>query len=142
MQIELAKKSFKVGLHKGLMTLWELAKIVVPVYFFVTFLKMTPILDQISDWFQPVMSLIGLPGEASLVLVLGNAINLYAGIGVITSLSLTVKQITILAVMLTFSHALFLESAVAKKTGVSLVLVVSIRLILSALSGFILNIIL
>lgn len=142
MQIELAKKSFKVGLHKGLMTLWELTKIVVPVYFFVTFLKMTPILDQISDWFQPVMSLIGLPGEASLVLVLGNAINLYAGIGVITSLSLTVKQITILAVMLTFSHALFLESAVAKKTGVSLVLVVSIRLILSALSGFILNIIL
>lgn len=142
MQIELAKESVKIGFKKGLLTLWKLTKIVVPVYFFVTFLKMTPILDQISDWFEPLMRVIGLPGEASLVLVLGNAINLYAGIGAITSLSLTVKQITILAVMLTFSHALFLESAVAKRTGVSLAMVVFSRLTLAALSGFILNIVL
>ena len=108
------------GFRKGLTTLWRLTKIVVPVYFFVTFLKMTPMLDMISRWFEPAMRLIGLPGEASLVLVLGNSINLYAGIGVITSLTLNIKQITILAVMLSFSHSLFLETAVAKRTGVSL----------------------
>lgn len=142
MQMELAKDSIKLGLKKGFLTLWKLTKIVVPVYFFVTFLRMTPILDQISNWFEPLMKVIGLPGEASLVLVLGNAINLYAGIGAITSLSLTVKQITILAVMLSFSHSLFLESAVAKKTGVSLVMVVGIRITLAVVSGFILNIVL
>lgn len=142
MQIEIAKKSIKIGFKKGLVTLWRLTKVIVPVYFFVTFLKMTPILDQLSNLFEPLMKLIGLPGEASLVLVLGNIINLYAGIGAITSLSLTVKQITILAVMLSFSHGLFLESAVAKRTGVSLFMVVFIRITLAVVSGVFLNIIL
>ncbi len=142
MQMELIKKSTINGLKKGLLTLWRLTKIVVPVYFFVTFLQMTPILDHISDFFEPAMKLIGLPGEASLVLVLGNTINLYAGIGAMTSLSLTIKQITILAVMLSFSHSLFLESAVAKRTGVSLLMVVFIRISLAIGSALVLNILL
>ena len=134
--------SIKSGLEKGLLTLWKLTKIVVPVYFLITFLKMATILDIISAWFEPAMSLIGLPGEASVVLVLGNIVNLYAAIGAISSLTLTVKQITILAVMLSFSHSLLMESAVAKKTGVSLFIVVSIRIFLAIVSGLILNIIL
>lgn len=139
MQIQIAKDSVKVGFRKGIITLWKLTKIIVPVYFFITFLKMTSILNYISDLFEPLMGLIGLPGEASLILVLGNAINLYAGIGAIASLSLTIKQITILAVMLSFSHSLFLESAVAKKTGISLLMVVSTRVSLAIISGFALN---
>ena len=135
-------QSSKQGIKKGLNTLWSLTKIIVPVYFFVTFLKTTQILDIISAWFGPTMGLLGLPGEASVVLVLGNTINLYAAIGAIKSLSLDVKQITILAVMLSFSHSLFLESTVAKKTGVSLVLVVLIRISLAIISGLALNIIL
>lgn len=134
--------SIKKGFEKGLITLWSLTKIVVPVYFFITFLKMTPMLDIISNWLTPAMSLIGLPGEASIVLVLGNFVNLYAAIGAITSLSLTVKQITILSIMLSFSHGLFLESAVCKKTGVSLLMVVSIRIGLAVIFGLILSIIL
>lgn len=134
--------STKRGFMKGLITLWRLTKIVVPVYFFVTFLKMTPLLGMISSWFQPAMRLVGLPGEASLALVLGNFINLYAGIGVITSLNLDIKQITILAVMLSFSHSLLLESAVAKRTGVSLFVVVLIRIVLAITSGIALNMIL
>ena len=130
------------GFKKGINTVLKLSKIVIPVYFFVTFLKFTPILDMISKGFEPTMKLIGLPGEASIVLVLGNFVNLYASIGAITSLSLSIKQITILAVMLSFSHSLFLESAVAKKTGVSLSLVVFIRIILALLSGIILNLLL
>jgi len=135
-------ESSKQGFKKGLYTLWSLTKIIVPVHFFVTFLKMTQILDITSTWFEPTMRVLGLPGEASVVLVLGNCINLYAGIGAIKSLSLDVKQITILAVMLSFSHSLFLESTVAKKTGVSLLFVTSMRLALAILSGLVLNIIL
>ncbi|NLK42980.1 MAG: nucleoside recognition protein [Tissierellia bacterium] len=134
--------SGKRGFKKGLVTLWKLTKIVVPVYFFVNLLKFSGALDTISAWFEPTMRLLGLPGEASLVLVLGNCINLYAGIGAIVSLSLTIKQITILAVMLSFSHSLFLESAVAKRTGVSLIMVVLVRLSLAILSGLVLNLVL
>lgn len=135
------KEGIVTGFKKGVMTTWKLAKIVVPVYFFVTFLKYTSILDMISNFFEPTMKIIGLPGEASIALVLGNFINLYAGLGAITSLTLDPKQITILAIMLSFSHSLFLESAVAKKTGVSLTVVVSIRLVLAFVSGIVFNLI-
>ena len=130
------------GFKKGITTLWTLAKIVVPVYFFVTFLRYTPLLNIISGFFEPGMKLLGLPGEAALPLVLGNFINLYAGIGAMASLTLTTKQATILAIMLSFSHSLFLESAVVKKAGVSLALVILIRVILALVSGFIFNLIL
>lgn len=127
------------GLKKGLNTLWMLTKIVIPVYFFVTFLKYTPVLDWISDFFAPAMKILGLPGEASIVLVLGNLINLYAGVGAIASLSLTKEQITILAVMLSFSHSLFMETAVAKKTGVNIIFVIFLRIILSILAGLLMS---
>ena len=135
-------ESGKRGLKKGIFTLWRLTKIIVPVYFFVTFLRLSGILNIISIWFGPVMGILGLPGEASIVLVLGNCINLIAAIGAMASLSLTVKQATILAVMLSFSHNLFVESAVAKRTGVSLLMVILIRLSLAIISGFVVNIVL
>lgn len=130
------------GFKKGIATLWTLAKIVVPVYFFVTFLRYTPLLNNISDFFEPGMKILGLPGEAAVPLVLGNFINLYAGIGAMASLTLTTKQATILAIMLSFSHSLLLESAVVKKAGVSLALVILIRVILALVSGIIFNLIL
>ncbi|MCF6462615.1 nucleoside recognition domain-containing protein [Clostridium sp. Cult1] len=136
------KESIFNGFKKGMGTIWKLTKIVVPVYFFVTFLGYTPILSKISDFFEPVMKIVGLPGEASLPLVLGNFINLFAGLGAMASLSLTPKQATILAIMLSFSHGLFLETAVAKKVGVSTIVAVLTRVILALLSGIVFNIIL
>lgn len=88
------------------------------------------------------MSLFGLPGEASIVLVLGNFINIYAALGAVVSITLLPKQITIIAIMLSFSHSLFVETAVAKKTGVSVPLVLVIRLSLAIISGIVLNIVL
>lgn len=138
----LYKDSLVRGFNKGLKTTWELAKMVVPIYFLVTFLKYTPILNWISNFFAPAMGILGLPGEASLPLVLGNMINLYAGIGAIVSLDLTQKQISILAIMLSFSHSLLIESAVAKKTGIKVSLVITIRILLAIIFGMLFNIIL
>lgn len=132
--------TLKNGILSGLKTTWLLAKIIIPVYFFITFLKHTPVLDWISNLFAPIMQVVGLPGEAAIVLVLGNAINLYAALGAVASLTLTGKQITIIAVMLSFSHSLFMETAVAKKTGISATFVVIIRFALAIFSGIILNI--
>lgn len=136
------KESSINGFKKGIMTLWNLSKIVVPVYFLVTFLSYTGILNTISDLFEPIMNIFGLPGEASLPLVLGNFVNLYAGLGAMASITLTSKQVTILAIMLSFSHSLFLESAVVKKVGVNIGLAVFIRIMLALISGIIFNLIL
>jgi len=136
------KKSIINGFKKGLDTLWKLGKIIIPVYFFVTFLHYTPILYKLSNFFEPAMKILGLPGEASLALVLGNFINLFAGVGAMLTLDLSSKQATILAIMLSFSHGQVLESAVAKKVGVSLSLVVITRLTLAFTMGVLFNMIL
>lgn len=135
-------ETFRRGLLKGISTTWELGKVVVPVYILVTFLKYTTALDWIAAKCAPAVSYLGLPGEASLALVLGNVLNIYAAIGVMTTLSLTHKQVTILAVMLLLSHTIFIETAVSRRIGVNPWFVASTRLGLSVAAGLILNIIL
>lgn len=134
--------TFKRGAKNGISLIINLSKIIIPIYIIMTFLQYTPIIDLVARLFEPLMKVIGLPGNAAIALVLGNLINLAAAIGVIVTLSMTTKQITIIAVMLSFSHALPIETAVCKKIGVSGGLVIFIRLSIALLSGLLLNIIL
>ena len=129
--------SLKNGFKKGLETTWMLAKIVITVYFFVTFLGHTPVLDFMAKIFEPFMNFFNLPGEAAIVLVMGNMLNIYAAIGAIKALSLTPFEVTVIALMLSFSHSLFMETAVVKKLNVSASKVVLMRLSLMILAGFI-----
>jgi len=127
------------GFKSGLGVTWQLAKIVVPIYFLITFLKHTPVLDIISSLFSPFMGVFGLPGEAAIVLVLGNMVNLYAAIGAMVSLPLTVREITILAIMLSFCHSILVETALVKKIGLSAIKVIAVRVGLAILSGLAFN---
>ncbi|CDF58373.1 nucleoside recognition domain-containing protein [Thermobrachium celere] len=138
--IEAVKTGGIRGVKKGLETTIKIGKILVPVYFIVTFIKYTPLINYIALVFKPVMHLVGLPGEAALPFVIGNAINLYAGIGAILALTLNAKEITIISVMLCFSHSLFLETAVCKKIGVSATFMIIVRQILAFVAGILLNI--
>ncbi len=131
--------SIKTGFKKGLETTWLLAKVIVPVYFVITILKYTPVIDWIAYVFSPLMAIFNLPGEAAIILVLGNVLNLYAAVGAITAVSLAPMEITTIALMLSFSHSLFVETAVTKKLGVSSVKVVLIRLGLALASGIIMG---
>ncbi len=133
--------TIKRGTKNGFNTVVELAKIIIPVYFAVTVLKYTHALDYIASVFEPLMKAFGLPGEAAVPVVLGNVLNIYAAIGAITSITLTAKQITIIAVMLSFSHTLPVETAVSKKMGVSVMVVLAIRIGLAVMSGLILNLV-
>lgn len=127
------------GLKQGVSVSWTLGKIVFPVTVIVTILRYTPVLPWIIDFLTPLMKLIGLPGEAAMPLVLGNALNLYAGIGAIVSFDFTVKEVFILAIMLSFSHNLFIESTVAAKVGVNWWLISGIRVGLALVSAFLIN---
>ncbi|MBM7631250.1 nucleoside recognition domain-containing protein [Geomicrobium sediminis] len=132
-------KTLKNGLRSGIKTTWMLAKIIFPITFLITVLSHTPVLDWIARQIAPVMSWLGLPGEAAIPLVLGNFLNLYAGIGAILSLDLTVKEVFILAVMLSFSHNLIVESAVAAKLGVRISVILSVRIGLAIFSALMIN---
>jgi len=130
------------GTGKGLKTTWTLAKVIVPIYIIVTILKYTPVIGWIAILFEPVMQLFGLPGEAAIAVVMGNLLNIYAALGVMATLPLTMKQITIMSVMLSFSHTLLVETAVSKRVGVSIPVILSVRIGLAVLSGIVLNLVL
>jgi hypothetical protein len=123
------------GVHSGLITSWELGKVIFPVTLLVSILQYTAVIDWFVRGLTPIMSWIGLPGEAAIPLVLGNLLNLYAGIGAILSLDLTVKQVFILALMLSFSHNLLVESAVCRRVGISVFLVMGARISLALLAA-------
>ncbi|MCL7748977.1 nucleoside recognition domain-containing protein [Halalkalibacter alkaliphilus] len=129
----------KRGLLVGLQTTWTLGKIIFPITLIVTILGYTPVLEWLAGLLAPVMGWIGLPGEAAIPLVLGNVLNLYAAIGAILTLELTVKEVFILAVMLSFSHNLFIESAVATKVGIRMSVVLVVRIGLALFSAFMIN---
>lgn len=74
-------------------------------------------------------------------LVLGNFLNLYAGIGAILTLDLTVKEVFILATMLSFSHNLLIESGVAMKVGVKLWVILTVRIGLALVSAVVINLV-
>lgn len=135
----ISKNTWNMGLKSGWSTTWELGKIVFPVTIIMTVLKFTPVIGWAIYLFTPLMKWIGLPGEAAIPLVLGNILNLYAAIGAIISLELTVKHVFILAVMLSFSHNLIFETAIARKIGVNAIIVIGVRVGLAVLSGIIIS---
>lgn len=142
LEVEILQKIIWRGLKKAWTTFLELIKILIPVYIFVTFLKYTGVIKIISDLFRPLMSYIGLPGEAVLALLTSYLLNIYAGIAVISSLKLGVREITILGAMIGIAHSLIIESAVFKKIKINLIYINLLRLSMSILAGILLNLVL
>jgi hypothetical protein len=133
--------SVKRGFIVGLKTTYTLGKIIFPVTVIVALLQYTPILPWVMKLIEPLMGLVGLSGDAAIPLVLGTFLNLYGAIGAILTLDLTVKEVFIIAVMLSFSHNLLIESGVAVKVGVKLWVVLLVRLGLAFLSAIIINLV-
>ncbi|WP_066065564.1 nucleoside recognition domain-containing protein [Neobacillus soli] len=133
--------SLKKGLLAGLKTTWTLGKVIFPVTLIVAVLQYTPVLPWVIKMISPLMKLLGLSGDAAIPLVLGNFLNLYAAIGAILTLDFSVKEVFIIAVMLSFSHNLFIESSVAMKAGVKLWVVLVTRPGLALLSAVVINLV-
>lgn len=138
---DLFVQTLRRGINSGLKTTFELGKVIFPVTLVVSLLQHTPVLPILIDWMSPVMQIFGLPGEAAVPLVLGNLLNIYAAIGAILSLEFTVKEVFILAIMLSFSHNLLIETSVALKSGVKLWVVLSVRLGLAFFSAVIIHLV-
>ncbi len=118
--------------------LW-LIKITIPISLAVTLLNYFGVIAIIAQWLNPVFGLMGLPGEASLVFITSIFVNIYSAIAVIGQLSLTIREITILAVMCLIAHNLIVETAVQKKTGSKAWHMATLRFSWGVASGFLLN---
>jgi spore maturation protein SpmB len=128
--------TFKRGLKNGINTLIELSKFLIPVYIVVKILSVSGLLNILAEFFKPVMSVLGLPGEASLVIMLGYFLGIYAALGALAAIDLTSVQITTVAIMLSIAHNLITETALVKKLGVSAGASIAVRVSFSILMGF------
>ncbi|MDH6305137.1 hypothetical protein M2459_002234 [Parabacteroides sp. PF5-5] len=122
----------------GKTCLW-LLKIILPISLFVRLLQYSGVLSTLSVFLEPVFSRIGLPGETAIVFITSIFSPLYAPIALITSMSLSVREATILSLMCLISHNLPVESSVQSKTGAGFWEMSILRLIMSFVIAFILN---
>ena len=132
-------KTWKNGFSNGLKTSFLLLKVVIPVFALIKVLEHTPVIGWISQFCDPLMRFVGLPGEAALAVVTGMFLNFYAAIGIIIALGLTAWQVTIIAVILSCCHELVIETAIIKKTGIRAWPILGIRLVTALGAGVMLN---
>jgi len=109
--------SLRRGSLSGVFTSWALLKVMIPTMVIVQILKITGLLDIMASLGAPLMSVFGLPGESSLVLITGGLVNIYAAIAVAVNIPLTAKGMTILAIMVLIAHNLIVETAVQSQSG-------------------------
>lgn len=134
--------SAKSALPKAGKTVWWLLKIILPISLTVSFLQYWGVIAYMATYLSPAFSIIGLPGESAIVFISSIFLTLYAPIAIIATLPLDMREITILALMCLISHNLFVESAVQKKTGSSAIVMFVMRLIVSFVAAYILNLLL
>ncbi len=135
-------RCIKTALPQGTKTALWLLKLTIPVSFAVFLLDFFGVLNVIAGWVAPLFKLIGLSGQASIVLITSFFTNIYSVIAVMTTLGIGHREGIILAVMCLISHALIVETAIQKKTGSTPWRMVATRLSASFMAAFMLNIIL
>ena len=121
--------------------LW-IIRIIIPVSFVVTLLDFYGVIEWISVYTAPLFQIIGLQGNAAIVYFSSLFLPLYAPIAIIATLPLTLREITILALMCLITHNLPIECAVQRRSGTPFWQTLVIRLTFSILGGILLNLIL
>jgi len=135
-------RCIKTALPQGMKTAIWLLKLTIPVSFVVFLLDFFGILNVIAGWVAPLFKLIGLSGQASIVLITSFFTNIYSVIAVMTTLGIGHREGIILAVMCLISHAFIVETAIQKKTGSAPWRMVLTRLSASFIAAWMLNLIL
>ncbi len=126
----------KISIHSS----WIVLKLVIPIYILSELFYFYNILDYVSFVVEPWTSVIGLPKEASLAIISGMFLNLYAAVAFAAPLDMTAHQWSILAVFLGICHSLVVEGAILKQIGISNIFSYSFRLITGFFGGFVVSV--
>ncbi len=128
------------GFHAGVHTWWWLVKMMLPITFGVAILQWAGVIAIVSEWLTPAFSHIGLNGEGVLAFLTAVSSTIYAAIGVMGTLNLDYRSVTIIAIMTLIAHNLIVESVVQRKAGCrSAWGMAALRLAMALLTAWILN---
>ena len=136
------KKIIVPALKKSAQTSIWLLKLILPISLAFRLLDYSGLLVYLADFLNPVFIHLGLPGSTAIIFITSIFLPLYAPLAIITSMTITLRELTILALMCQIAHNLPVESAIQAKTGTSFWAMFSVRIFMSILIGFILNLIL
>lgn len=96
----------RLALPKATHTIVWLLKLMLPVALFVSFLQYWGVMDWLAQYLSPVFIHIGLPGASAIVFITSLFLPLYSVLAVIATMTLGMREITILAIMCLISHSL------------------------------------
>ncbi|MEM1317344.1 MAG: nucleoside recognition domain-containing protein [Pseudomonadota bacterium] len=123
-------------------TFLSLAKIMLPVMLFVRVADQLGFSQWLGSILAPVMSLVGLPGEAGLVWAIALMTGFYGGIGglvaLVSTVELTALQLNVLLSMIMFAHALPVEQSIVRAAGGSFWLTGLARIVAAVTFGLLL----
>lgn len=140
--MELRKNIIFRALSKSASTTVWLLRIILPISLIVRFLDFSGVLAYMAEFLNPLFVYMGLPGSTAIVFITSIFLPLYAPLAIITSMSITLRELTILALMCQISHNLPVESAIQAKTGTSFWAMTLLRISMSMVVGLTLNLIL
>lgn len=135
-------KCIKTALPQGTKTAIWLLKITIPVSFAVFLLDYSGWINIFAGFVAPALKIIGLSGEATVILLTSFFTNVYSAIAVMTTLGTGYREGTIVAVMCLISHSFIVETVIQRKTGSNAVRMVMTRITASILAAIFLNLIL
>lgn len=122
-------------------TLW-LLKIMLPISLVVQLMQYYGIIAWLAQYLNPVFVRMGLPGASGIAFLTSASVTTYAGLAVMLSMDLTMREATILSVMTVLCHALPLECAVVHKVGSNPYRMGLLRIIAAFLAALYLNVVL
>jgi len=128
--------NYQQTIRTSIKSIWIILKLIIPIYIIADILFYYNTLQYVSFLVEPITTMIGLPPEASLSIISGMFLNVYASVAFAAPLDLTIHQWSILAVYIGICHSLIVEGVIMRKIGLTNFYSYSLRIII----GFIIAI--
>lgn len=142
MNYTIARNILTGAVRPSLRTSAWLLRLMLPISLTVQLLQYFGVIAWLASWLSPVFSYLGLSGASAIAFVTAAGVTTYAGLAVMLSMTLTMRQATIIAIMALICHALPMESAVVKRVGSKPFRMAVIRIVAAFVAAFYLNIVL
>ena len=132
----------KNAIPPTLRTVAWLLRIMLPISLAVRLLQYYGVIEWCAQFLNPIFLHLGLPGASAIAFLTGASVTTYACLAVMLSMELTMRQATIISIMVLICHALPMECAVVKKVGSRPYRMAVIRIVAAFLAAVYLNLVL